>query len=319
MSFSSFFLSDSYDKVHALGDRLGDVKGLIDWSAFVPLLSSLYDDDHVTGGRPHTDEIVLIKMLILQQWYSLSDAALEKECYDRLSFQHFLDFPSHIPDRTTIWKCRERIIKNNADTLIWSELQRQLDERGLKITRGTIQDATFITSDPGHARADKPRGGLAQTRRSKDGTWAKKGKKSFFGYKMHSLLDKDHMFIRRMKTTTASLHDSQVDLSERGETVYRDKGYFGVKPKASMDKTMKRAVRNKPLSEKDKRRNKAISRVRSRVEYPFAVIKRTFQGGHELVTTVQRVHVKNMFACVAYNLFRLETILNPKKKQKKTR
>jgi Transposase and inactivated derivatives, IS5 family len=313
MSFSSYFLSESYDKVHALGDRLGDVKDLIDWSAFVPIFSSLYDDNRVTGGRPHTDEIVLIKMLILQQWYGLSDAALEKECYDRLSFQHFLDFPSHIPDRTTIWRCRERISAHYADNCIWSELQRQLDARGLQITRGTIQDATFITSDPGHARADKPRGEEAQTRRSKEGTWSKKGNKSYFGYKLHSLIDKEYMFIRRIRTTTASLHDSQIDLSSQGQTVYRDKGYFGTQPKASMDKTMKRAVRNKSLSEKDKRRNKAISRVRSKVEYPFAVIKRTFRGGHELVTTVQRAHVKNMFACVAYNLFRLETIVNPKK------
>ncbi|MDK2973959.1 MAG: transposase, family [Methanofollis sp.] len=58
-----------------------------------------------------------------------------------------------------------------------------------------------------------------------------------------------------------------------GETVYRDKGYFGVKPRASMDRTMHRAIRGHPLSVREKRRNKAISRVRSLVERPFAVIK----------------------------------------------
>jgi hypothetical protein len=57
---------------------------------------------------------------------------------------------------------------------------------GLKVKHGVIQDATFITYDPGHARADKPRGDEAKTRRSRDGTWAKKGGKSFFGYKTHT-------------------------------------------------------------------------------------------------------------------------------------
>jgi len=74
----------------------------------------------------------------------------------------------------------------------------------------------------------------------------KKGSKSYFGYKLHILQDKDHQLIRRIATTTASLHDSRIALSEKGETVYRDKEYFGVKPRASMDKTktMHRAVRN---------------------------------------------------------------------------
>jgi IS5 family transposase len=108
-------------------------------------------------------------------------------------------------------------------------LQRQIDQKGLTIRRGVIQDASFITSDPGHARADTPCGDQAKTRRSRDGTWAKKGLKSYFGYKVHILMGTDHQLIRRIETTPASLHDSQIDLSKEGETVYRDRGYFGVK------------------------------------------------------------------------------------------
>lgn len=104
----------------------------------------------------------------------------------------------------------------------------------------------------------------------------KKGEKSYFGYKLHTVIDKENQLIRRVFTTTASVHDSQIEGSETGETVYRDKGYFGVKPKASMNKTMKRATRGHPLTCKDKRRNRAISRVRSLVERPFAMIKRDF-------------------------------------------
>ena len=114
--------------------------------------------------------------------------------------------------------------------------------------------------------------------------------------------------IRHIATTTASLHDSRIDLSQPGETVYRDKGYFGVKPAASMDKTMHRAVRNHPLSIKEKRRNRAISRTRALVERPYAVIKRYFRAGHVMVTTVARVHLATMFACFSYNLLQLRTI-----------
>jgi len=58
------------------------------------------------------------------------------------------------------------------------ELQRQLDENNMKVKKGVMQDATFITSDPGHSPADKPRGPEAKTRRNKEGTWAKKGGKN---------------------------------------------------------------------------------------------------------------------------------------------
>ena len=70
---------------------------------------------------------------------------------------------------------------------------------------------------------------------------------------------KEHILIREVWTSTASLHDNQIDLSAPGQTIYRDKGYFGVKPNASMDKTMHRASRNHPLSCKEKRRNKLTS------------------------------------------------------------
>ena len=94
-----------------------------------------------------------------------------------------------------------------------------------------MQDAAFIAADPDHAKADKPRGDTAQTRRNKEGTWAKKGGRSYFGYKLHSKVDIDYGLIRDVFTTTASVHDSRVDLSRPGEVVYRDSGYFGVKSK----------------------------------------------------------------------------------------
>ncbi len=245
-TFTNFFIQYKYASLVALGDRLGEISGLLDWDAFRPLLADLYTNDTAKGGRPHYDGVLMIQLLVLQQWYGLSDPELERQATDRISFRHFLEYPETIPDRSTIWLFRERLAKTGKDAAIWEEFQRQLEAQGLMIKRGVIQDATFITADPGHAPADTPRGDQARTRRSRDGTWAKKGSKSQFGYKLHILMDKENQLIRRSETTTAALHDSRIDLSRSGETVYRDKGYFGVKPQASMDKTMHRATRGYP-------------------------------------------------------------------------
>ena len=160
------------------------------------------------------------------------------------NLQHF---PKRIPDDTTVWSFRERIAKLELEEQIWGELQRQIDCRGLEIKKGMIQDATFIVAEPGHANQEKMRGDEAKTRRSRDGNWSKKGGKSYFGYKLHTIIDKENELIRRFETTVASVHDSQVDLSEEGEVEYRDKGYFGVAAKG-FAATMQRAVRGKPLN-----------------------------------------------------------------------
>jgi IS5 family transposase len=208
---------------------------------------------------------------------------------------------------STVWTFRERLTKTGKDKKIWQELQRQLDAKGLKVKKGVIQDATFITSDPGHAKADKPRGDEAETRRSKDGTWTKKNSKSYFGYKLHSKEDIDYGLIREIETTTASVHDTQVDLTKSGEVGYKDKGYFGATSKG-YSATMRRSVRGHPIGIRDILRNKRISRKRAPGERPYAVIKNVFNSGHVMVTTVARVAVKMVFASFGFNLFQLLTL-----------
>ena len=231
---------------------------------------------------------------------------MERERANNISFMGILGFPDTIPDSSTIWVFRERPIEKSKLESIWQELQNQLDAKGLVVREGTIQDATFITSDPGRS-GNKPRGDEAKTRRSKDGTWAKKGEEIHFGYKLHSDVDVEFGLIRAMETTTASVHDSQVDLSSENERVYRDKGYFGV-PARGRSVTMFRATRGHPLSRWDRLRNLQISRIRAPGERPFAVIKTVFKAAHVLVTTVQRVNVKMVFTAIAYNLYQLRTL-----------
>ncbi len=185
-SFSSYLFRKAYKEVEKLGDKLARIEPLIDWEAFRPIIQPLYDNKTPKGGRPNVDPVVMVKLLVLQQWYGLSDPELERQATDRISFRRFLGYPDRVPDSTTMWLFRERLADTGKDREVWAELQRQLDEKGLNVKKGVIQDATFITSDPGHAPADKPRGEEARTRRSRDGTWAKKGGKSSFGYKLHA-------------------------------------------------------------------------------------------------------------------------------------
>jgi IS5 family transposase len=302
-----FGQKEAYKRVEQLGDRLAEIKSLIDWEAFRPIVGDMYDNRSERGGRPNIDEVVMVKLLVLQQWYGLSDPELERQAVDRLSFMNFLGFPEDIPDFTTVWYFRERLAKTGKDRAIWTELQRQLDAFCLKVKQGVVQDATFITTDPGHAKADKPRGEEAETRRSKDGTWAKKGSKSYFGYKLHTKLDTDHGLIRELETTTASVHDSQVDLSKKSEVAYRDRGYHGAVANG-YSATMKRGARDHPLGIMDKLRNIRISKKRAPVERHYAVIKRVFKAGHVLVTTVPRVNVKMIFTAVGFNLYQLCTL-----------
>jgi len=81
--------------------------------------------------------------------------------------QHFLGWPEQPPDYSTVWQFRERLASTGTDKFLPAELQRQLDEKGLRVRKGVAQDASFIEADPGPS--GKPRGDEAATRRSRDG------------------------------------------------------------------------------------------------------------------------------------------------------
>ena len=128
-----------------------------------------------------------------------------------------------------------------------------------------------------------------------------KNRKAHFGYKLHTIQDADNDMIINYSTTTASVHDSQIDLSIPGIVCYRDKGYFGVEGRG-IDATMDKSLRGHKLPMESIRRNMRITGKRSRGERPYSVIKTIFHGGHVFVTTVPGVRVKNMFACLGHNL-----------------
>ncbi len=166
-SFMNYGIHLACQRLDELGDPLSGLKSLIDWEPFRSIIEGIYDNRTEKGGHPNYDEVLMIKIMVLQHWYGLSDQKMELEMAKNISFMRFLDFQEDIPDSTTIWLFRERLKENKLLDRIWQELQRQLDAKGLTVKEGCIQDATFITSDPGRS-GNTSRGDEAKTRRSKE-------------------------------------------------------------------------------------------------------------------------------------------------------
>lgn len=322
MTFEAYILKEKYKKIQGLGDRLELMKQQIDWKPFISIVADAFDDDDKTGGRPHTDELVIVRCMLLQSWYGLSDQELEFQCNDRISFQNFIGLDKNVPDFSTIWRIRDRLKERGKEKLIWDELQNQLNKKGYEVKKGVIQDASFIEADLGRKRYQKEKKArkngekIEYTEKQKqhidrDGSFSIKNGQVHYGYKNHMKVDIDHHLIRDYDVSTASLHDGEIDLVCDGDiAAFRDKGYFGKQLSAINveDKTMKRATRARKLNGGEQLRNKAISRIRCQGERPYSVMKRTFHGERTNVKTLERVVMKELFKCFAYNLYQLVTL-----------
>ena len=143
------YFPEWYKEVENLGDPLHGISDRIDFERIRPILSSLYENDTDKGGRPNYDSVLMVKILLLQQWYSLSDPQIEREIRDRISFMNFLGYPEKLPDRNTIWYFRERLSKTGKDCLVFNEIRGQIMAKRIRVRKGTMQDASFIESDRG--------------------------------------------------------------------------------------------------------------------------------------------------------------------------
>ena len=217
-------LSELYKEIEALGDPLTGISDRIDFERIRPILSDLFTNDTEKGGRQNYDPVFMVKILLLQQWYNLSDPQVEREIRDRISFINFLGYPEKLPDRNTIWYFRERLSKTGMDRLLFNEIRDQIMAKRIRVKKGTMQDGSVIESDRGEY--GKPRGEDANTRRSRDGTSATKNHEKHFGYKAHTLVN-EIKIIEKLSVTPANVHDSKIDLSIPGIVYYRDKGYIG--------------------------------------------------------------------------------------------
>ncbi len=204
-------------------DRLDRLDRLIDW----PTVAALLDDVHAAPeGRPAYRPITMVKIIVLQQWHDASDVGMEEALQDRLSFRRFaeLTLTDAVPDHSTISRFRKKITERGLARMLFAEVNRQLEAKGMLVKRGTLIDATIIEAQ---ARRPQSEAG-ARSGTDPDAAWTKKGKRSHFGYKMHIGMDAGSGLVRGVEFTPANVADTDVaDALIMGDedAVYADKAY----------------------------------------------------------------------------------------------
>lgn len=268
-------------------DWLDEIDQLVAWSDVVGLFDHVYA--RAEGGASYPIEIY-VKLLLLQQWYGLSDEGLEAAVDDRLSFWRFSGIPLDrpVPDHSSIWRFRQHLsVKDEAGVSLGERLlaaiNKQLDRRGLVLKRGTLIDASIVKSVARPPKGPKSRDGVGEVSPvDPDAGFTKKNGKTSFGYKAHVGVDEGSGLIRQAIMTTASIHDSQAcDALIQGDegAVYADKAYDDdarrsrLKTAGIKANILYKARRNKPLRPWQKAFNKAASAIRASVERPFAAMK----------------------------------------------
>ena len=163
----------------------------LDWPALERIVAGVYASRE--GGLAYP-LLTYVKLLLLQQWYGLSDEGLEAAVDDRLSFRRFAGIPSaeSVPDHSSVWRFREQLAKRGLAETLLAEVNRQPDAKGLILRRGTLIDATIL-----EAAVRPPAGDAGEVSpRDPQAGWTKKNGKSRFGYKAHAAVDEDSGIVR---------------------------------------------------------------------------------------------------------------------------
>lgn len=287
---------------------LEQLDAALDWPALEAIVSGIYASRE--GGLAYP-LLTYLKLLLLQQWYGLSDEGLEAAVDDRLSFRRFAGIPlaESVPDHSSIWRFREQLAKRGLAAKLLAEVNRQLDTRGLILRRGTLIDATILEA------AVRPPGGDAGEVSARDpqAGWTKKNGRSRFGYKAHAAVDEGSGLVRQVVTTPADVHDSvPADGLVQGDeqAVYADKAYdsearrTGLRKRGIEPRIMYQARRNRPLKPWQTAFNKAVAPIRAGVERLFATMKRTYGYRQVRYLGLARNDVQLQAMCAAINLRR---------------
>jgi transposase len=125
--------------------RLEAIDGLIDWSRIAAIVSVVHSAE---TGRPPYAPLSMVKALLLQQWYGLSDPGLEEALMDRVSFRRFCGFALDVnaPDETTLCRFRNALKTAGLGDALFAEINRQLEAGNFMVTAGTLIDATLMAS-----------------------------------------------------------------------------------------------------------------------------------------------------------------------------
>lgn len=296
--------------------RLETIAERIGWSAVERALLGLRRG---RLGKPPYPALLMFKALLLQQWYGLSDPGLEEALCDRMSFRRFVGLAGDqaAPDHATLWRFRQALAKSRLDQAAFEAVAAQLDAQGLIVRQGTLIDASLITAQskpPPPAASDEVEPGasrLVRLEREPDADWTRRGSDRFFGYKAHIGVDKGSGLVRRVMMTPASVNDTTRadDLIVGDEKeVWADKAYDSharsarLKAMGVKNRICRRGNKHHAPSPWSQKRNRAIARIRGRVETLFAVLKRHYRHGRARYLTLQRNQTDLIIACIAINL-----------------
>jgi IS5 family transposase len=291
-------------------DRLA---GLVKWYRFEKLIGHLRDEE--SPGRPGYPVLVLFRAVLLQSLYGLSERELEEALGDRLSFKRFvgLSLEDATPDHTVLNRFRNQLVEQGLLEKLFGELDRQLENAGVILKRGTMLDATLIQAVSAPPKEDRPSN-------DPDARFTKRQGKSgsTFGYKAHVGVDEGSGLIRAVLTTPANVNDTTpADVLIRGDevVVWADAAYdtharrARLKAEGKKPRIARRPNRHHPeLPPRLKRYNLLIARRRAAVETTFATLKRRMRLTCIRYVGLIKASGQVLLASIAFNMRRWATI-----------
>mgnify|MGYP000854532559 FL=1 len=321
---------------------LKDIEQLVDWKRINKILDRVELRRTSVAGRDAFSAEVMFRIMLIQSWYQLSDYQMEEQLFYNNMFLWFchLSLENPVPDHSTISRWRSRFSSKGINEKLLQEINRQLSKYDIKITEGVIVDATLVES---HARprkkeiietepvGDEELTGLStfqatdltvEESKDHDARWLKKGKKSIYGYKGHTVVDKDHGLVQAIEVTSANIFDGHMlmplveslDLPENTE-VLAAKGYCSqeneeaLQNKNLVSKIMQKKKKNQEMAPETRALNHAISTERYRVERSFGSLKKHFGWGRSIYMGLQKTADYLIMGAIAFNLKRSLKIL----------
>ncbi|WP_374491773.1 IS5 family transposase [Brachymonas sp.] len=263
---------------------LVQMERVVPWAALVGLVLP-YAPAAKTGRPPFPVETML-RIHFMQQWFTLSDPAMEEALHDVPLFREFanLGWDKRLPDESTILRFRHLLEAHKLAEPILATVNELLRDKGLMLKAGTVVDATLIAAPS----STKNQSG----ERDPEMHQAKKGNQWHFGMKAHIGVDAESGLVHTVRGTAANVNDVvEANALLHGEETeaFGDAGYQGVsnRPDANEDVQWHVAMRpgkrraldkTKPLDALVDEIERLKASVRAKVEHPFRVVKRQF--GH---------------------------------------
>lgn len=329
------------DRLSKLGDPLEKLNAAIDWEIFRRIIKKrIRKEDYSKGGRPPTDEILMLKITLLQDWHNISDDGAEYMINDRLSFQRFLgmELGEKSPDAKTIWLFKEQLGKEGMREL-FDFFNEKLVGLGVVKREGSLIDATFVEVPrqrntreenakikagevPEEWKMSENSNKLEQ--KDTDARWTKKGNDTFYGYKDHAKVDNVSKIITDFAVTSANVHDvNEFEglIDKNDKEAWLDAGYASADHIARIKEAYpniilhicEKGTKNNPLTDEQKANNREKAHIRSRVEHVFGYMTR-FMGGIYIRTIgKERAEREICGMNLAYNLKRVGFLVGAKK------